>query len=301
MAGIPIEDGQDTLARQRVRALEAAELSTADRLTTIIALLAAVASATGLLFPPLYRDNAFVLSAWKGSDLVTLFVSVPALVAAARFAQRGSVRALLVWFGLLDYILYDYAFYVFGATFNALFLIYVALFTLSGLALIFGLTRIDIDAVRRRFSVDTPVKWISGYMVLVATGLSAVYLLQIMTFVVTGQLPPIVVMTGHPTSVVFAIDLSLLVPGLVVGAYWLWTRQSWGYVLAGILNVKGTVYTLALTVASMWAAWTGASDASAEAPIWLVLTGGNLAATALLFSGVRPLSIDDEFPPRYAR
>jgi len=54
-----------------------AELSTAHRLTTTIALLATVASAGGLFLPHLYRDNAFVVSAWKGTDLITLVVAVP--------------------------------------------------------------------------------------------------------------------------------------------------------------------------------------------------------------------------------
>lgn len=53
-------------------------------------------------------------------------------------------------------------------------------------------------------------------------------------FITTGQLPPIVIQTGHPTSLVFALDLSLVVPVLVLGAIWLWKRRPWGYVLAAI-------------------------------------------------------------------
>jgi len=40
-------------------------------------------------------------------------------------------------------------------------------------------------------------------------------------FVATGQLPPFVIQTGHPTSVIFALDPSLVVPVLALGAIWL--------------------------------------------------------------------------------
>src|SRR3990172_5342244 len=108
-------------------------------LSILIAVLATLTSAGGLLLEGLYRDNIFVISAWKGNDIVTLFIAVPILVAAMIFSRRGSLKAQLVWMGALDYMLYNYAFYLFAARFNAMFLVYVALLGLSIFALIFGL------------------------------------------------------------------------------------------------------------------------------------------------------------------
>jgi hypothetical protein len=105
--------------------------NTAVYLSVAIAVLAAAASAGGLLLPGLYRDNAFVQTTWLGNDAVTLFLAVPILVTALVFARRGSLRAQLIWLGALDYMLYNYAFYLFGAAFNAFFLIYAALLGLS--------------------------------------------------------------------------------------------------------------------------------------------------------------------------
>lgn len=42
-------------------------------LSTIIILLAVIASAGGLFMEILYRDNAYVKTAWCGNDIVTLF------------------------------------------------------------------------------------------------------------------------------------------------------------------------------------------------------------------------------------
>jgi len=210
--------------------------------------LATAASAGGLILGNLYRDNTFVASLWKGNDLVTLVVAVPMIIAALVLSMRGSQRAQLVWLAMLNYMLYNYAFYLFAAAFNWFFLIYVALFTLSIFALIFGLVNIDVNGISKKFRARTPVKWISGYMLFVALGLSTIYISQSIGFVATGQLPEIVLKTGHPTSIVFAIDLSLLVPVFVLGAICLWKRKPWGYVLATMSMVKGAVYTLVLTV-----------------------------------------------------
>ena len=157
------------------------------------------------------------------------------------------------------------------------------------LALVFGLTKSDIKSWGRSFGSRTPVRAISLYMLIVAAGLSSVYIAQSIRFIATGQVPAIVGATGHPTSVVFAVDLSLLVPWLALGAIWLWRRDPWGYVLAGILNLKGTVYTLALVAGSLFASSAGVPGADKELPLWGALTAGGLAASAAL---LRNMSTD---------
>ena len=257
-------------------------------LSILIAMLAVLTSAGGLLFKDLYRDNAFVATTWLGNDAVTLFLAVPVLVLGLVFAGRGSPRARLVWLGALDYMLYNYAFYLFGAAFNAFFLAYAALLALSIFALIFGLTRLDVEQVRRQFSPRTPVKWIGGYFLFVAVGLSLVYVAQSLGFIVSGQAPAIVTLSGHPTNVVFALDLTLLIPWLIVGAIWLFKRQPWGYVVAGILSVKGPLYTLVLAVNSILVVNAGITQTS-ELPLWGTLTGLGLLAGVSLFWNIQPV------------
>lgn len=210
---------------------------TASLLSAIIAILAIVASVGGLFSDHLYRDNAWATTAFRGDDLVTLVIAVPLLVGALILARRGRPRAQLIWLAMVAYMVYNYAFYLFGATFNRFFLLYVALVSLSILALIFGLQAIDINGISQQFHVRTPVKWISGFMLVFAVVLGGLWIFQSLSYVVTGQLPQL---PGY--NLVFALDLSLLVPSLVLGAILLWKRSAWGYVLGTILNVMGTVY-----------------------------------------------------------
>jgi len=243
-------------------------------LSALIAVLTIAASAGGLFLDGLYRDNTWAAAQWYGNDLVTLVIAVPTLVAAMLLSMRGSQRARLVWLGMLDYTLYNYAFYLFGAAFNRFFLIYAALFTLSIFALLFGLLKLDANGIGQRFRAGTPARWISGYMLFWAVGIGGLWVGQSLSFVVTGKLPQAVVDSGHPTGVVYAVDLSLLVPFLVLGAVWLWKHRPWGYVLGVILNVKGAVYALALTAMSVSAAEAGVPGASALTPLWFFFHRG---------------------------
>jgi len=261
------------------------KLHTAHILSILIVVLSMVASIGGLLFKEIYRDNAFVKTTWFGNDLITLFLAIPILILAMIFSLRGSLKAHLIWFGALDYMLYNYAFYLFGTAFNAFFLIYTALFGLSIFALIFGLTSLNVSEIRQHFCEKTPVKWIGGYFLFVATGLGIVYLIQSIAYITTGQPPSIVTISGHPTNVVFALDLTLLVPWLVLGALWLFKRKPWGYVIAGILGVKGPLYTLILAVNSVLVMNAGLADSS-ELPLWGTLTVLGCFASGLLFGNM---------------
>ncbi len=266
------EDNMGTKSKQK----------TAIILSVTISMVAVIASTGGLFLNGVYRDNTFVTSVWTANDFVTLVIAVPILIAALVFVNRGSKRAELIWLAMLDYMLYNYAFYLFAAAFNWFFLLYVALFALSIFALIFGLISIDVDGMSRRFRTKTPVKWISGYMLFVAISLSTIYISQCVNFILSGQLPAIIIMTEHPTNIVFALDLSLLVPVLVLGAIWLWRKQPWGYVLAGMSLGKGVVYNIVLAAGAYWATKMGVPGVSGEIPLWISLTLAGLIASFFL-------------------
>jgi hypothetical protein len=188
-----------------------ADPTTACALSAIIAILMIMACAGGLFIDDLYRDNAFSASAWRGTDLATLVIAAPMLVAALILSLRGSARAQLFWLGMLDYALYNYAYYLFGTAFDRFFLIYVALLTLSIFALILGLASVNVEGVCQRLRDKTPVKWIASCMLFVAAGIIGLWIAPSLSFVVSGQVPEFILKVEHPTSIVFALDLSLAV------------------------------------------------------------------------------------------
>lgn len=208
-------------------------------------------------------------------------------------AYRGSRRGRLVWLGMLAYMVYNFAYYLFGTAFNSLFLVYVILFDLSILALLFALVRLDVQQMGRAFRPGTPARLIAGFMAFVATGLTVVYAASSLAFVATGEVPEIVPLTGHLTSIVYALDLSMVVPWFVLSAIWLWQRRPWGFVLATILNVKGAVYMLALSAVTVSAVQAGASDDLSQVGLWGFIGVASLVSSVVLLANVRTGPVQD--------
>jgi hypothetical protein len=125
-------------------------------------------------------------------------------------------------------------------------------------------------------------------MIFVALGLTTVYLIQFFGFVTSGQIPAIVLKTDHPTNVIPALDFSMVIPWLVLGGIWLWQRRPWGFVLSAIMVVKGVVYTLSLTAASVVPLMSGFPEAAAEIPLWGTLCVGFLIAAGFFFGNMKP-------------
>jgi hypothetical protein len=256
-------------------------------LSVITAILMAAASAGGLFIGGLYQDNLLVASGWIGNDLVTLVLAVPLLALSLVFSRRGFHRATLVWLGLLFYTLYNYAFYLFGAAFNSFFLVYVGLFTLSMLALIFGMASLNVQAIRSRFRPGTPVKWIGGYMLLVSVLLGVFHISLSLGYVFSGNVPDIIKNVGHPTNVISALDLSFVASFGLLGALWLWKRRPWGYVLAVVWNVKGAVYMAALSAAAVRGFQTGAADNVMQVALWGPIGIGSLICVIFLLRNMK--------------
>lgn len=249
----------------------------------IIAGLAAVASGGGLVIKGLYRDSAPIKIAWLGNDLVTFFVVVPLLLASLFYAQRGSERAQLVWMGLLGYMVYNYAFYLFGASFNLFFLLYVALFSLSICALVQGLASLNARRISKEFTRQTPVRGISVFLLFISIPLGIVEISQCLQFVLHGEVPEV-------PPLIFALDLSVVVPGTALAAVLLWRRRPWGYVLAAIMLVKAFTYGLVLSVATALVAGFRLGGAwDPLMPFYVFVASGGLMGILLLLRNLKPL------------
>jgi hypothetical protein len=213
-------------------------------LTAFILVGATLASAGGLFLKGLYRDPAKIKAAWLGNDLVTLLVVVPLLTLVLRQAQRGSGRAHLIWLGLLAYVFYNYAFYLFGAAFNSFFLLYVALFSSAMFALVLGLLQLDISLIRQQVRLQAPVKGVSIFLLFISLPLAIVEIGQCLNFMLYGKIP-------EAPPLIFALDLSLVVPTTALAAVLLWRRQPWGLVLAMMMLVKAFTYGLVLSLSTI--------------------------------------------------
>jgi hypothetical protein len=262
-------------------------LKTSIILSGIVLVLIAIASFAGLFIDGLYRDNEWATSQLRGADFIRLFVAVPLFAVALWLTVRGSIRGGLVWLGFLWLAVYDYAFYLFAAAFNELFLVYVAIFGLSIAALIWALPTLDVQSIRDAFTDRTPHRLISGYMFGWVALLGGLWVAMSVAFLFTGDVPQSVIDSGHPTAIVFALDLAILLPAVALGAYWLWKREPWGYVLAVMVNVKGATYALALISMGVFMERAGI-EAGGLLFLWIFFTVACLLAAGALLWNMRP-------------
>ena len=232
--------------------------------------LLAAGSTAGLLVDGLYRDPASVAAMFRGYDLVALTVIAPSLVVTLLPALRRSARALLVRTGLLAYSVYHSALYVFGTEFNDIFLIHVAVFSLSVITLSLMLASMDVPEIARRFADRTPVRAIGGTLLSLAGTLAVFWSVPSLRFAFTGQLPEegsqLIVPIGI-THLGWALDLSLLVPAYAVAGALLWRRAAWGYVLAVVVLVAGVLQQADYITALLFQAAAEIPGASGFDPI----------------------------------
>jgi hypothetical protein len=278
-----IADATGPASAQSGRAVDPRTRRVACGISAVIAVLMLVASAAGSFIDGLYRDGPWAREALRGGDVTTLLLVAPVLVWSLILSIRGSMRARAAWIGTLAYGIYNYAYYVFGAEFNDIFLVHIALLTLSIWATALAVASLDVGAVAAAFRVGRAARWVGGFLVLVGSILGGLWVFLAIRFAVTGELMADIPADG--IHLVFAIDLSLLVPALVVAGVLLWRRTRIGVVFGAVMTVMGGLYQVNLLVAGVFQTNADVAGAKAFPPEGIVVASGFLLACAVLFAG----------------
>jgi hypothetical protein len=251
-------------------------------LGTITAVLAVISSVVPLVFDLYARDPAFAKGAQLGTDLVTLFLATPLLVVAMVLAARGSTRARLVWIGMLEYMVYNFLYYLLGAQMNALLPAYVALCALPLYALIMLMNKTDMTALGTAFAASAPARRVAGWMVLFALLLAVMWLVQWYLTVFTGWrndgLP------AEAIHLIAAVDLTVFCPAFLIIATLLWRREPLGLAHAAAAMVMASVYPIVLIASAPFQAGLGVADAWTAVPLWAALSLGSLVSAVALLS-----------------
>lgn len=201
-----------------------------ERFAWTASLLAAVAAATGLAYAPLYRDAPGMVDQARGTDLVTLFIAVPLLLAALVLSSRGSVVAQVVGLGGLAYLIYTYAIFAFQVVVNPLTPAHIAILGLSTWAIALWVPSLGPNVTR--VGQTLPRRTTAGFLALVALLFAGLWLGQIASAVTSGTLPAAVADLSLPTSAVYALDLAFVLPVLALAAFLLMRRHAAGPPLA---------------------------------------------------------------------
>ncbi len=284
MAALPgVHRDAAALRPQLPASTRTSALSMAYRLSLGVLVLAAAAAAVGLFVPHFYRDNDWTRPQLRGGDLVTLAVGVPLLAGSLWSALHGSLRGRLLWLGALGYMAYGYLYYLVAVAFNPLFLVYVGVVALSLYALVLGLASLDWDTVAARFR-GISVRAVQVFLLLIGAVLGLMWGGLALAASIAGDVPKQVTESGHPTAVVFALDLTLIVPLALAAAYGLGRRQAWGYVAAAVMLIKAAAYGLALLAMGLFAYRAGQDVSWFLEGLWALVAAGGVILAVRYFA-----------------
>jgi hypothetical protein len=213
-------------------------------------------------------------------DVVTLAVGIPFLFAALVWARRGARAGHLALTGAVAYLLVQYFMYLAMATYNELFLLWVALVLLSSQALF----RLLLAVPPTAFAVDVSVRqrrYVGGFLLLNGGLIALLWLQVIVPPLLDGSLYP-AGLDHFTTMIVQGFDLALFLPlSLIVGFDYI-KRRSPADLLAPVYMVFVSLQMLALLAKIVWMRAIGVSAGPALIIIPVLLVGAVVGAVLAL-------------------
>jgi hypothetical protein len=212
-----------------------------------IAFLVAVAAALGIANPAIYaRETASWAAQGTGQDWINLVVCAPALLIVGAVALRGSRRARVIVGGLLLYTAYSFVIYAFAMHFTTLFLVYCTLLGSSTFALVDLISALRGEDRGPWYDGRAPIRITAATLIGIAGIFGVLWLMQIVPALVTCTDPAGLEEVGLAANPVHVLDLSLLLPAMIVVGVALLRRRSFGDVLAPILLTFAVMMAIAI-------------------------------------------------------
>ena len=243
------------------------------------AVIALVGSAIGLAdVDGIYgRETTAFIDQAIAQDLVNLIIAAPATLLLAWLAWRGSMRAGLLWTGVLTFTAYNYAIYTMSIHVGPLFLAWVAVLGLTFWSLVGGLRALRPTAVAAELAA-APRRVVGWYLVVVAAVFMLLWLKDVVPAMVEGRIPQGALDLALPSNPVHVLDLAFFLPAVIAIGRLVLLRRPTGLMLAPAAVVFLVMTGLPILVTPF------VTGARGGAPEWAVL--GPVGAITVVGVGV---------------
>jgi len=248
------------------------------------AVIALVASGIGLAdVNRIYgRETASFVDQAIAQDLVNVTLAAPATLLLAWLAWRGSVRAGLLWTGVLTFTVYNYVIYTMSIHVGPLFLAWVAVLGLTFWSLVGGLRALRPTAVAGRLA-GAPRRVVGWYLVVIAGVFTMLWLSDVVPAMVEGRLPQGAVDLGLPSNPVHVLDLAIFLPAVIAIGRLVLLRRPTGLTLAPAAVVFLVMTGLPILVTPLVTAARGGEPAwQVMGPVGAITAVGVAVLVALL-------------------
>jgi hypothetical protein len=227
--------------------IKAEKFATVQALTTLVAVSALVASATGLTHPTIYklvvldRHVPFVFA----QDLVSLVAAVLLLIIVLR-TNKERPKLHIVRTGLVGYLFYGYGMYVIGGLYNTLYLLYQAVFGLSVFYLIWAFTGIQYE--RLEFRTPPPLRMaLAVCCAAVAILFAPQWVSATWQSIQAHSRPDSDSLFSFRYSI-YILDMCFVLPVCVMASIFIFQKKALGLLLAGVIQLKGFVLLLSVAL-----------------------------------------------------
>ncbi|MEA2635955.1 MAG: hypothetical protein QOH92_2722 [Chloroflexota bacterium] len=217
-------------------------------LSGALAVVATVAGVATFFVPNLLGGPAVMNGSARGTALVIFAIAVPTLIIAMLATSRGSLRALIIWLGAAAYLLYNSLVLLVLTPANRLFLLYVAMLSLSIWSISALIRQIDVGALRDRFSLGLPARGIAIYTAVIVLLNALIWLRGIVPTIFASGSPAFLNGTGVATNIVYVQDLAFWLPLMAAAAIWLYRRKPWGYLVIGSVLTMWVIESISIAV-----------------------------------------------------
>ncbi len=197
------------------------------------AVLAIAGNVVGLSVGSIYErlKPAFLAQA-LAQDVADLAVIGPAWLILAALALRGSLRAFLMWLGVLTFTVYNYVIYAVAVPFGPLLPLWISVLGLTLYALIGGLTAADNWAVKSAYTDERPVRATAWFLIVAGILFALLWLSEDVPAWLKGTTPQSLIDMGMLTNPVHIMDLAFFLPALWITGSWLLKAKPMGYTVA---------------------------------------------------------------------
>jgi len=202
----------------------------------VLACLVILTSCAGIFIPDFYSKET---ANWQvqsvGQDLIDLLIVFPSLIVTAIFAYRKNNFFILLWAGVIVYLIYTFLIYCFSLHFNRLFIVYCFILGLSVYSFIYFLFSQLKQTATMEVKNPIPAKVSGIYFLIISFVFYFLWLSEIIPSILHNKTPKSVFETGLLTNPVHVIDLSVVLPGICITGILIMRKKYWGYVFAPII------------------------------------------------------------------
>lgn len=188
------------------------------------------------------NDSYFKAAIFLGTDLCVIFIIVPIFIYTYfKDAKKNSNITRLMLMSLYAITFYYAASLAFGATYNQLHLIYIALFTCSLFGIFQILRTINIDVLN-----VTVTKGMKIYLVIGGISLFVAWMPDVIPTLINSSMLPLI--ETYTTEITYIIDMGIIGPLFWVCLYLINKKDNLGIVILVVLLNTSAIFGVLLAI-----------------------------------------------------